>query len=86
MFEDSATVMPLLFFNLKQRRRLDSSAASGAASSSSNGSNTTFSHSILELNLDEDSDEDVVEKEDPIHVLFSDSDSETNQLSIDSYF
>ena len=36
--------------------------------------------------LDEDSDEDVVAKEDPIHVLFSDSDSETNQLSIGSDF
>ena len=27
--------------------------------------------------LDEDSDEDVVAKEDPIHALFSDSDSES---------
>ena len=68
--------------DLKQRWRLDSSAAS----SSSNGSNTTFSRSILELNLDEDSDEDVVAKEDPIHELFSDSDSETNQLRIGSDF
>ena len=69
--------MPLLFLDLKQRWRLDSSAAS----SSFNGSNTTF-----ELNLDEDSDEDVVAKEDPIHMLFSDSDSKTNQLSIGSDF
>ena len=36
--------------------------------------------------LDEDSDEDVVAKEDPIHELFSDSDSETNQLRIGSDF
>ena len=50
-------------------------ANSSAATSSSNGSNTTFCHSILELNLEEDSDEDVVAKEDPIHALFSNSDS-----------
>ena len=62
------------------------SAASDAASSSSNCSNTTFSCSILELNLDGDSDEDVVAKEDPIHALFSDSHNETNQLSIGSDF
>ena len=66
--------MPLLFLDLKQRWRLDSRTASSAASSWSNGSNTTFNHSILELNL-EDSDEDVIAKEDPIHALFSDSDN-----------
>ena len=72
--------MPLLLLDLKQRLQLDSSAASGAASSSYNGSDTTFSRSILELNLDEDSDENVVAKEE----LFSHSDSESNQLSIGS--
>ena len=75
MFVDSATIKhATLILDLKQRWRLDSSAASGAASgtasSSSNGSNTTFSRSILELNLDDDSDEDVVAKEYPIHVFF----------------
>ena len=78
--------MALLFLYLKQRWRLDSSTASGAASSSSNDSNTTFSGSFLELNLDGDSDKDVIAKEDLIYALFSDSDSETNQLSIGSDF
>ena len=63
--------MPLLFLDLKQRWRLDSSTAF----SSSNGSNKTFSRSILQLNLDEVSDEDVVAKEGSIQALFSDSDS-----------
>ena len=73
--------MPLLFLDLKQSWQLDSSAAS----SFSNGSNTTFSCFILELNLDEDSDEDVVAKGDQFNALFSYSDSKTN-LSIGSDF
>ena len=44
-------------------------ANSSAACSSSNGSNTTYISSILELNLDKDSDEDVVAKEEKRSVI-----------------
>ena len=59
MFVDLATVMYGTFIFVFKTKRLDSSAAS----SPSNGSNTTFSCSILELNLDEDSEEDVAKED-----------------------
>ena len=79
MFVDSATVKYATFiFGFKTKMAIGFNVNSSAASSSCNSSNTTFSRSILELNLDEDSYEDVVAKEDPIRTLFSDSETETN--------
>ena len=57
-----------------------SSANFDASSSPFGGSNALFSRSINELNLDEDSDEDVEENDDPIHRLFGESDSEGEEF------
>lgn len=52
------------------------SASCGSGSSPFSSSNASFGLSINELNLEEDSDEDVVASDDPINRLFGQSDSE----------